>query len=217
MADSFLIGDDGILRCQAFEEFTWLSHGFGTRHTNPAASVTLRQVHSSIVVNALGVKDRQHDGDALITDEIGISVAVRAADCVPILLFDSSRHAVAAVHAGWRGSAAEIVSHTVRKMAVEFASEPVNLWAAIGPCIRECCYQVGPDVWALFHPFEEADGKRYLNLALANRQQLETAGVPSAQIFDSSLCTSCQLQDFFSFRREPTNPGRMLSAIARLS
>ncbi len=222
---SFHLNEQGIYRCQALQQFIWQSHGFGTRLGNPPAHVTLRQIHSDIVRNAHGLADREHEGDALVTDEAGLSVGVRTADCVPILLLDSEKRAVAAVHAGWRGSASEIVRCALHKMASDFGSDPTHIWAAIGPCIRACCYEVGSEVaqnfeyifpeWAADAP--KPDGKRNLDLAQANIRQMKAAGVPANQIFDSCLCTACQIETFYSYRREPQNPGRETSAIMRIS
>lgn len=225
MDATFHLGADGIYRCRAFQHFIWQSHGFGTRHANPAADVTLRQIHSDIVLNAHGLGDREQEGDALICNQTGLSIGIRTADCVPILLLDAKQRAIAAVHAGWRGSAAELVRCAIHKMSLEFGSLPADLFAAIGPCIRECCYEVGSEVVDRFQDvFPEwrdtppkPDGKRNLNLAEANIRQMRAAGVPDNQLFDSCLCTCCQIETFYSFRREPGEPGRMTSAISRLS
>jgi YfiH family protein len=216
--DSFFeLGFDGIYRCAAFAQFEWQEHGFGTRHGQPETDVTLRQIHSNVVWNAGGLKDREQEGDALVTGEAGLRIGVRTADCVPILLLDAELRMVGAAHAGWRGSAAEVVTATMGKMA----SDPANVWAAIGPCIRECCYEVSEDVSARFDAWTSSEvspnEKRNLNLAAANIRQLELAGVPGAQIFDCGLCTFCRIETFYSFRREPEEPGRLVSAIARRS
>jgi polyphenol oxidase len=217
---SFLLGADGIYRCEAFQQFLWQSHGFGTRMANPAADLTLRQVHSDRVWNAHPLTDRQCEGDALVTDDIGRGIGVRTADCVPVLLLDAGRRAVAAVHAGWRGTATGIVARAVEKMTLDFGSRPADIHAALGPSIRECCYEVGPEVAnkfsSLFPEWPPVKGKQHLDLVEANRRHLTAAGVPAHRTFDSGLCTSCLAEHFFSYRREPQNPGRMLSVISRL-
>jgi len=219
-ASSFLLGEDGIYRCAEFQRFLWQSHGFGTRMANPAVDVTLRQIHSADVWNAHPLADRERDGDGLITDDVGRHIGIRTADCVPILLLDAGRRVVAAVHAGWRGSASAIVARAIEKMHADFGSQPADIRAAFGPCIRACCYEVGAEVAAqfgsIFPELPPATGKRHLNLPEANRRNLLTAGVPAGQIFDAGLCTSCLAEHFFSYRREPKNPGRMLSVICRL-
>jgi len=228
--DSFRLGEDGIYRCDAFQEFVWQSHGFGTRLANPRADVTLRQIHSSDVRNARGLADRTCQGDGLTTGELSQAIGVRTADCVPILLLDTRRRAVAAVHAGWRGAAAGISQRALTSMHEWFESEPGDVYAAIGPCIRVCCYEVGIEVASAFAPvFPEwpalagkpewpgPTGKRHVDLPEANRRQLQAAGVTASHISDSGLCTACLSEQFFSFRREPSNPGRMVSAICRLA
>jgi YfiH family protein len=179
-------------------------------------------VHSARVVNANGIRgDRQQEGDALVADYIGKSLGIRTADCVPILLLDSKNRALAAVHAGWRGTAAGIVSQTIGALREDFNSEPRDLYVAIGPCIRSCCYEVGEEVarnfYELFPEWTSEDKvKRNLDLPEANTRLMERAGLRREQVFDSCLCTKCQPEQFFSYRREPGNPGRMVSAIARL-
>jgi YfiH family protein len=223
MSNSFRLGPDGIYRCDGFQEFIWQKHGFGTRDANPEAHILLKQVHSTHVWNVNGWKPqhREREGDALITDCTGKSIGVRTADCVPILLLDCQKRAIAAVHAGWRGTAGELVRITIEHLTNEFGTVPGDVYAAMGPSIRECCYEVGPDVAGRFSnwfPEWEAgeSGSRKVDLAEANRRQMQSAGVPSSHIFDCELCTACQSGQFFSFRREPENPGRMLAAITRL-
>ncbi len=221
MSGSFRLGIDGIYRCDALQEFVWQTHGFGTRQANPPADVTLRQIHSDRVLNAHALRNREAEGDALITDDIGKSVGVRTADCVAILLLDCRRRAIAAAHAGWRGTAARLIERTVESMRHDFGSAPPDMYAAIGPCIRGCCYEVGADVAAQFAPlfpeWEPVTGKRKLDLPEANRRQMHAAGMNADRIFDCGLCTTCQSAQFFSYRREPENPGRMLASISRLS
>jgi YfiH family protein len=221
VSGSFRLGIDGIYRCDALQEFVWQTHGFGTRQANPPADITLRQVHSDRVLNAHALHDREANGDALITDDVGRSVGVRTADCVAILLLDSRRRGVAAVHAGWRGTAARIIERTVESMHSDFGCVPTDIYAAIGPCIRGCCYEVGAQVEAqftsLFPEWEPITGKRKVDLPSANRRQMSAAGVNPEHIFDCGLCTTCQSAQFFSYRREPENPGRMLASISRLS
>jgi hypothetical protein len=217
---NFLLGADNIYRCADFQHLIWQSHGFGTRLAKPEVDVTLRQIHSDRVLNAHPLSDRSAEGDALVTDEIGRRIGIRTADCVPILLLDTGKRAVASVHAGWRGSAAGIAASVVQKMHADFGAEAANVYAAFGPCIRECCYEIGPEVAqqfkTLFPEWPPVDGKQHLDLAEANRRHLIAAGVPASQIFDCGLCTACSPEQFFSHRREPQNPGRMLSVICRL-
>jgi YfiH family protein len=219
-AASFLLGADGIYRCAEFQHFLWQSHGFGTRMANPEVDVTLRQIHSAQVWNAHSLTNRQHEGDALVTDDPSRKIGVRTADCLPILLLDTGRRAVAAIHAGWRGTAAAIVARAIENMERDFGSRPADIHAALGPCIGECCYEVGPEVAShfsdLFPEWPPVTGKRHLDLPEANVRHLKAAGVPAGQIFNSALCTFCLAEHFFSYRREPETPERMISAITRL-
>lgn len=221
MNSGFRLGADGIYRCEAWEEFPWQRHGFGTRQGSPQADVTLRQIHSNHVLNARGLRDREREGDALVTNDMGRSIGVRTADCVPILLLDRRLRVVGAIHAGWRGTAAGIVRCAIETMKADFGSAPGDLHAAIGPCIRGCCYEVGREVAQQLAPYfpewEPVTGSRTVDLSEANRRQMEEAGLNRHYIFDCRLCTACQSQEFFSYRREPQNPGRMLAAIERLS
>ena len=222
MIGSFRLGHDGIYRCDEFQQFIWQEHGFGTRNGHPRADIQLKQVHSDRIWNAADVRNPGQEGDALVTAECGKSIGVRTADCVPILLLDSKSRAVAAVHAGWRGTAAGVAAKTVETLHASFGSEPVDILAALGPSIRECCYEVAEDVAKRFaHLFpewgEEDRQTRQLDLIEANRRQLTLAGVPESQIFDSGLCTVCQSAQFFSYRREPQHEGRMLASIMRLT
>ncbi|MFL6416714.1 MAG: peptidoglycan editing factor PgeF [Bryobacteraceae bacterium] len=218
---AFELGETGIYRCSALDEFPWQQHGFGTRQAQPPVHVTLRQVHSNIVRDAHGLEDREAEGDALVTDEIGRAVGVRTADCVPILLLDVTKRAVAAVHAGWRGTAAQILPAAIQTLGNEFGSEPKDIRAAIGPCIRPCCYEVGSEVADQFSEIYVTKGlgsaKWYMNLPAANRSQLLESGVLPGHIFDLGACTVCQAPDYFSYRREPENAGRMISSIQRLA
>ncbi len=214
---SYFVEAEGIYRCLPWDEFVWQKHGFGSRHANPVASVTLRQVHSDQVFQADELADRQLAGDALFTDLPGRSIGVRTADCVPLLLLDSRRRAVAAIHAGWRGTAAQISLRTLEKLSECYATEPADVFVAIGPSIRACCYRVGIDVASQFTRWlPNVRENCHVDLPRANRSQLEAVGVPADQIFDCDLCTSCLAEQFFSYRREPQNPGRMLSAIERI-
>jgi polyphenol oxidase len=222
IAGSFRLGQDCIFRCDEFQQFVWQEHGFGTSKGNPHASVTLRQVHSDLVLLADHLLDREKEGDALLSDVPGKSIGVRTADCVPILLLDAKSRAIGAVHAGWRGTVASIVAKAIGRMRETYRSQPQDLWVAIGPCIRDCCYEVGPEVAEKFRSqfpdwSSEENERRKIDLVRANVEQMRDAGVPETQMFDGGLCTFCQPELFYSYRREPANPGRLMSAICRLA
>lgn len=213
-----------FLQCEAFLDFDWLDHAFGTRHSSgwlaAHPAITLRQIHSDHVYRVNGFADRQCEGDALVSDEVAQRVGVRTADCVPLLIADPTTHSIAAIHAGWRGTAASIAAKAVSRLEVEFGAKPGNLHVAIGPAIRACCYEVGPEVVAqLSQFFPEWQGavyaKRTVDLVEANVRTLVRVGVPTSQISDGGFCTMCDTELFHSFRRDPRNPGRMVSSIVR--
>lgn len=188
----------------------WTSHGFGTRDAspNPNSVSTVKQIHSNLVLRAdePGIVG---EADALITDQLGLAIAVRTADCYPILLADAQNRAVAAIHAGWRGTAAQIVRKTLERMSAEFGTDPRNVLVCIGPGIGVCCYEVGDDVSRQFG----LSGRTHLDLASENRKQLEAAGVPPLNIEALGVCTFCDAERFFSYRREKEKAGRMTSFI----
>ena len=152
-----------------------------------------------------------------MTDAPGALVGVRTADCVPILIADVSKRKVAAVHAGWRGTAQATTAKAVGAMAARFGSQARNLQAAIGPAIGDCCYEVGPEVASQFQDlFPEIAGpaeRTHLDLPEANRRQLLSAGVPPDRIYLCGLCTACLAEEFFSWRRHRVKHERMVSAI----
>jgi YfiH family protein len=199
-----------IYRVEEFDAFPWLVHGFGTRLAEvPANLTTLKQIHSATCVFAAGRSGNLGQGDALLENKPGAAVAVKTADCIPILLVDPRHRAVAAVHAGWRGTVAAIAARAVASMGEHFGTEPPDLAAAIGPGIGQCCYEVGPEV---AQHFGEASRTR-IDLAGANRQQLIQAGVSPARIYTADLCTMCSPAEFHSYRRDREQAGRMYSFV----
>jgi YfiH family protein len=159
--------------------------------------------------------------DALATALAGTALAVQTADCVPILLASVAPHAaagpVAAVHAGWRGSAKNVAGEAVRELS-GLGARPSTLMAWIGPSIGACCYEVGGDVAAQFagdFVRRGCGGKFQLDLKAANAAQLEAAGVPRAAIRVHPACTRCGGDRYASWRRDGANAGRMIALIAR--
>jgi YfiH family protein len=200
--------------------FSWLEHGFGTRLSSGWLDARrlahLKQVHSNKVITAREADGCLGEGDALLTSIPGLLLAVRTADCLPIILTDPKSKAVAVIHAGWRGLVSGILYNSVRKMEDNFSTLGKNLHAAIGPGIGPCCYQVGPEVATQFQPWfpERADlgSQTTLDLPETARRQLLQAGVPSTQIETAAVCTCCHAEEFFSYRREGGRAGRMWSA-----
>lgn len=182
--------------------------------------IKLRQVHSGITVDiedSSGAGDAI-EGDAAVTEARGVMLGVQTADCVPILLADTSGRAVAAIHAGWRGTQSGIAANAVGRLREKFRIDPENLIAAIGPHIAVCCFEVGEEVAAVFDDPEVVVrksewSKPHLDLQAANRNQLSMSGIPAAQIESSSLCTKCRADLFHSYRRDGKSMGHMLSVI----
>lgn len=115
--------------------------------------ITLRQIHSNLLVVATAAdasRERPWKGDGIMTDEPGLLVGIQTADCIPVLVADRKRHAVAAFHAGWRGTVKRIVETGIGRMRLEFGSRPEDLVAAIGPGVATCCYAVGEEVLSAF-------------------------------------------------------------------
>ena len=200
-----------IYRVPELDALAWLEHGFGTRLVDVPAVyknlAMLKQIHSATCVPAEGRRGMLGEGDALVEKAPGTVVAVRTADCIPILLVDERNRAVAAVHAGWRGTAARIAQHAITAMHDRFGTTPADLHAAIGPGIGKCCYEVGPEVAAQFGE----QGKAHIDLAASNRAQLVQAGVTPGRVYASNLCTMCRADEFYSFRRDREAAGRMHS------
>jgi YfiH family protein len=200
-----------VYRVPELDTFEWLVHGFGTRLSDIPARfgslATLQQIHSAACVPADGRRGMLGQGDALLEDAPGSVVAVKTADCIPILLVDERVRAVAAVHAGWRGTVAEIARKAVDAMRERFGTGAADLHAAIGPGIGKCCYEVGPDVAERFG----GQGRGRIDLAETNRRQLLDAGVSAGRIYPSNLCTMCLPDEFHSFRRDKEAAGRLYS------
>jgi polyphenol oxidase len=197
-----------------------------------AVSVVRLKANTTSAGPAALAADALPEADALVSDSADVAVAVRAADCVPLLMADRASGAVAAVHAGWRGTAARVAVAALNALGREFGAHPQNVIAAIGPSIGPCCYLVGPD---LVDAFAAAGHERYLierwfstpppprgsrersqlrlNVAGANRDQLVLAGVPEAQIYDVGLCTAMHLDVLTSYRAEQENAGRIAAVI----
>ena len=211
----------GVYRASQLDAFPWLIHGFGTRNSpgwpGDWRISTVRQIHSGTVLPAGASGGVIGEGDALITNALGTRLAIRTADCLPILIADGRRRAVAAIHAGWRGTVAGICSNAVRAMMDRFGTEVSDLVAVVGPGIAECCFEVGPEVGTRFQTIfperEDLGGKARINLAEANSRQLRRIGVPAGQIVRTQLCTCCPGSAFYSYRRERDGAGRMVSLI----
>ena len=161
--------------------------------------------------------DAVADCDALITNEKNVVLTILTADCVPVLLFDREKKVIAAVHAGWKGTKEKIVVKTVLKMKEIYGCEPKDISAGVAPSIGACCYEVGEDVAK--HFFDTPDGyiqkgeKYMLDLPFINRKQLLDLGLEDENIEMSDVCTACEVERFFSYRKEQGCSGRFMSMI----
>lgn len=157
------------------------------------------------------------DCDALITNQKGVILTIQTADCVPILLFDPQKEVIAAIHAGWKGTSQKIAYKTVQKMQEVFGCDPKDIIAAIAPSIGRCCYEVGQEVASHFfdypRTFDQKGDKFMLDLPLANQIHLLNAGLVQENIHMSGICTACEVETFFSYRKEQGCSGRFMSMI----
>jgi YfiH family protein len=242
------VRDDEFVSIPALDKITGMIHAFTTRQGGLGARntgirhpddwkavasafgicidrvVTVDQVHGEniVTVNDLNFRDvRNVHADALITDVPGIAIGVETADCVPVLLFDPMKSAVAAVHAGWKSTVKKIVQKAVHRMHEEFGSEPSRLIAAIGPAIGPECYEVDEPVmervreaFSFWNEVSISRGKdRWsLDLVKANKLELLQIGLAEQNVHALGLCTSCRRDLFYSYRAEGRT-GRMLSVI----
>lgn len=236
-----------VLRCTALAEIA--VHLFTTRHfalaSVPQADrwaelaaavgvetselIRVKQVHGRDVFVAdrtarLTGPDERPAADAIVTSRADRAIAVQVADCVPLLVADRRSSAIAAVHAGWRGTAAGVSVAAVETM-VSAGCRPADLVVAIGPSIGGCCYQVHPNLGRVFLDngwtgadietwfIDMQEGRPMLDLWRANRDQLERAGVLSHNIHVAGLCTSTHRDTFYSYRAEGPGTGRMVGVI----
>jgi polyphenol oxidase len=195
-------------------------------HLKEARLITLHQVHSKRVhiIEEISHQWNQSEGDALITRAENIALAVKTADCLPVLIADPATNAIAAVHSGWRGTLAGVLPQTIREMQRAFGSRPANLLIAVGPGIRSCCFEVGHEVVELFDiafpgcslakSIKARPGKSLLDLCGALQVQLDLAGVSPENRFDLGACTCCNTSEYFSYRAEGAASGRMMAVIS---
>jgi len=209
--------------------------------------ISLKQIHSDVIHLFDAAPAEPCRGDASVTNRSGLLLAVQTADCVPILLVDPKKRAVAAVHAGWRGTLQRIVVKAIGQMQMQFKSKPADLLAAIGPSIGGCCYEVGtevatqfqsqfaeaPEWFDEFRTGDEPNPIQWLNmmppghqpppknvlldLRKANRGQLLGAGLRAPNIVVTDLCTACRRDLLFSYRKEGAQSGRLMSVIGILT
>ena len=170
---------------------------------------------------SLSPSERQlalEDVDALVTDVPNVCVGVSTADCIPIIIYDPDHHAVATVHAGWRGTVARIAEKAVAAMRNTFASQPEKMCAVIGPGISLQNFEVGDEVYDIFmkqgfsmEKIAERFQKWHIDLPLCNSLQLQSCGIAEEKIQMSGICTYDSCHDYFSARRLGINSGRIFT------
>ena len=210
----------------------------------------VRQVHgAAVVVQREGAPAANHDSsgteaDIVLSDAGGLALAIKTADCLPLLIADRRTGAVAAAHAGWRGLALSVPGVAIERMGTEFGSRPDDLIVAIGPAIGACCYEVGEDVRVSFNdagfdsqrlarwftsdpvsspgnspmpslPATRRPGHWFFDGPQAARDQLESAGVPAGQVLVAGLCTASHGDVFCSYRREGRGAAGRMAAVVR--
>jgi YfiH family protein len=204
-----------FLRARILDELA-IEHGFGTLATfeaTPRDVAFARQVHGTTLLR-VPAHAGEREADALWTDRPGQAVGVYTADCVPILIAHESGRFVAAVHAGWRGSAARIAARSVRALVSATGCRPAELRAAIGPHIGPCCYEIDAPILraiperSVFRPAKRPD-HAMLDLFALNRLQLVGSGVAARGIERVGGCTFCDPERYASYRRERSS-ARML-------
>ena len=160
--------------------------------------------------------------DGILTDKPGVTLMMRFADCVPILLYDPVVNVIGIAHAGWQGTYKKVAKTAVEKMTDCYGSQPRDILAGIGPSICQDCYEVGQEPLDAFigafgqdrarRYFREQDGRLYLDLRTSNQDILHSAGVENIEI--SGICTAENLSDWFSHRAERGNTGRFAVLMA---
>jgi len=198
-----------------------------------ARIVTARQTHSIeryTVETEEQARGPQPDCDAMITKMTDVLLAVQTADCLPVLIGDAKSGAMAAIHAGWRGTAGRITERTIADLMLVHGVNPRDCVAALGPAACAECYEVGEDVieqykkefgyWRNLLMNFKAGGKAHLDIRAANIQQLKFCGFSEDSIHAADYCTMHQNELFFSYRREgksqPSGVGRSLSVIGKV-
>jgi polyphenol oxidase len=236
------------LRCNPLGELA--RHLFTTRQLQLTDAADVRQLGRALGVDRVAMAAQVHkadvsvvrrgeppteprpEADILVSNDPDVAIAVRAADCVPVLLADRITGAVAAVHAGWRGTAAGASRVAIEALGREYGARPEHLVAAIGPSIGSCCYEVGSELvdafaaagherylidrWFVSVPPARGSRERsplFLDVAGANRDQLLLAGMAEQNVYLSGLCTAMNLGVFPSFRAEKVQAGRIAAAI----
>jgi len=216
---SFREGDEEF---HVLQNWNKLAGAFGIPMEN---FLVLNQVHRDgiLVIPPRGEYFTSREGldyDAIVTDRVHLAICIKTADCAPIFVVDPENKVIAAVHAGWRGTAASISAKVVRLMQNQYGSRPSALLAAIGPSIGRCCYEIEEAAADSFRRQKHAGdflsqgarrGRWMLDLVEVNRRQVLDCGIPEANIETAGLCTVCRQDIFFSHRGSGGVTGRQIN------
>ena len=197
-------------------ELNWLNAVFydALESENVTDAIKMNQVHSADCLYLSEKPNEILSVDALITDKKGLKLAVKTADCVPILIADKKKCLVAAIHAGWKGAFQGIIENTVLKM-IELGGNPRNMVAGVGPHLQLQSFEISPEMRALFprtedHFFTEENHKIYFDFDAYVIYRLHRAGIETVESIGKDTYSD---KSYNSYRRDPKNPARQLSVI----
>lgn len=197
-------------------ELPWCMAGFYNAEESEKITdaIKMNQVHSADCLYLTDIPKTAPSVDALITNRSGLKLAVKTADCAPILIADTKRHLVAAIHAGWKGAFQGVIENTILKMTT-LGSNPKDMVAGVGPHLQTRSFEVSPEMRALFPKtescfFVEKDGKIYFDFDAYVIHRLHRSGIETVESVQADTFSDTQ---YNSYRREPQNPARQLSVI----
>ena len=192
-----------------------------------ASIVRPNQTHTDVVERVDEPDSTFDETDGLITNKTGINLVLSFADCTPILIYDTVKKAIGNIHSGWKGTAQKIAQKAVLKMQREYGTNPADLIVCIGPCIKECHFEVKADVKEIYEKEfaylrrnkdiikkkTNEDGRYFIDTTLVNKLILQEVGVKPENIFDSGICTVCNSNIIHSFRSDKEKSGRNVAII----
>ncbi len=197
-------------------DLNWCQAAFYNASESEAITDTIKmnQVHSADCLYIDSIPNEAPSVDALITDKVGLKLAVKTADCAPILIADTHRHLVAAVHAGWKGAFQGVIENTILKM-IELGGNPKDMVAGVGPHLQIQSFEVSPDMRALFpctesHFFTEENAQIHFDFDAYVVYRLRRTGIPTIESVGIDTYSN---PNYNSYRRNPNNPARQLSII----
>ena len=217
---SFQVGDD---QERVLANYQLVSRALGF---DLSSLITCQQVHDNVLTmvdkgylqkNCFLPENTIPETDGLVTDVPGIILMTRYADCVPLIFYSPKRQTVAIAHAGWQGTLAQIGRKTIEILVREYKCLERDIMVAIGPSIGPCCYYINSTMAGRAeqeleggkkHIKESKNGTLSFNLWQANAEQLQKAGIPGDNLHNATLCTSCHVDHFFSYRKEKKLTGR---------